>query len=67
MTAGFSSRECLETICAADGKAKHGVNFVLLASIKFSARDADKLPKHLQGIPAVKFGGRGVTWGPREK
>ncbi len=75
MTTGLSSRECLEAIrqaggkpvaaaCLIDrsgGKAKLGVKFVALASVKFPAWEADKLPAHLAGTKGVKPGSRGVA------
>lgn len=75
VTTGLSSRECLDAIrkaggkpvaaaCLIDrsgGKAKLGVKFVPLASVKFPAWDANKLPKHLQGTQAVKPGSRGLV------
>ena len=75
VTTGLSSRECLDAIratgaipvaacCLIDrsgGKAKLGVKFVSLASFKFPAWKADKLPKHLQDTPAVKPGSRGLS------
>lgn len=75
VTTGLSSRECLEAIreaggkpvaaaCLIDrsgGKAKLGVKFVPLASVKFPAWEADKLPPHLRGTPAVKPGSRGLA------
>ena len=75
VTTGLSSRECLDAIRAAGGKpvaaaclidrsggkANLGVQFVPLASVKFPAWEADKLPKHLQDTPAVKPGSRGLA------
>ncbi len=75
VTTGLSSRECLDAIRAAGGKpvaaaclidrsggkAKLGVPFVPLASVKFPAWEADKLPKHLKDTPAVKPGSRGLA------
>lgn len=75
VTTGLSSRECLEAIratgarpvaacCLIDrsgGKAKLGVKFVSLASVKFPAWEADKLPKHLKDTPAIKPGSRGLA------
>ena len=75
VTTGLSSRECLEAIRAAGGKpvaaaclidrsggrARLGVKFVSLASVKFPAWEADKLPAHLKDTPAVKPGSRGLA------
>ena len=75
VTTGLSSRECLDAIRAAGGKpvaacclidrsggkAKLGVKFISLASFKFPAWEADKLPKHLRDTPAVKPGSRGLS------
>jgi orotate phosphoribosyltransferase len=75
VTTGLSSRDCLDAIratgakpvaaaCLIDrsgGKAKVGVRLVALASVRFPAWDADKLPKHLLGTPAVKPGSRGLA------
>ncbi|HEX3674834.1 MAG TPA: orotate phosphoribosyltransferase [Rhizomicrobium sp.] len=75
VTTGLSSRECLDAIreaggkpvaaaCLIDrsgGKAKLGVKFVPLASVKFPAWEADKLPPHLKGSKAVKPGSRGLA------
>jgi len=75
VTTGLSSRECLDAIRAAGGKpvaaaclidrsggkAKLGVKFVPLASVKFPAWEADKLPAHLRDTPGVKPGSRGLA------
>ena len=75
VTTGLSSRECLEAIRAAGGKpvaaaclidrsggkAKLGVKFVPLATVKFPAWEADKLPAHLKDSKAVKPGSRGLA------
>ncbi len=75
VTTGLSSRECLDAIRAAGGKpvaacclidrsggkAKLGVKFISLASVKFPAWDADKLPKHLKGTKGIKPGSRGLA------
>jgi len=75
VTTGLSSRECLDAIRAAGGKpvaaaclidrsggsAKVGVKLVALASVKFPAWEADKLPAHLRGTPGVKPGSRGLA------
>lgn len=75
ITTGLSSRECLDAIreaggnpvaaaCLIDrsgGKAKIGVKLVALASLKFPAWEADKLPAHLRGTQGVKPGSRGLA------
>jgi orotate phosphoribosyltransferase len=75
VTTGLSSRECLDAIreaggkpvaaaCLIDrsgGKAKLGVKFVPLASVKFPAWEADHLPAHLAGTKGVKPGSRGLA------
>lgn len=75
VTTGLSSRECIEAVkatgakvaaeaCLIDrsgGKAKLGVKLIALASLKIPAWEADKLPPHLQGTPAVKPGSRGLA------
>lgn len=75
VTTGLSSRECLAAIravggnpvaeaCLIDrsgGKAEIGVKLVFLASLRIPAWEADKLPPHLEGIPAVKPGSRGLA------
>lgn len=75
VTTGLSSRECLDAIRAAGGrpvaaaclidrsgrKAKVGVKLVALASLKFPAWEADRLPAHLRAVPAVKPGSRGLA------
>jgi orotate phosphoribosyltransferase len=75
VTTGLSSRECLDAIRAAGGKpvaaaclidrsggsAKVGVKLVSLASVKFPAWEADKLPAHLRGTQGVKPGSRGLA------
>ncbi len=75
VTTGLSSRECLDAIRAAGGKpvaaaclidrsggkAKLGVKFVPLATVKFPAWEADKLPAHLKNTKAVKPGSRGLA------
>jgi len=74
VTTGLSSRECLDAIRAAGGKpvaaaclidrsggaAKLGVKFLALARVKFPAWEANNLPPHLRGTPAVKPGSRGL-------
>ncbi len=74
MSTGLSSRECIEAVrktgakvlalaCLVDrsgGAAKFDVPFIPLARVKFAAWDADKLPKHLAGTPAIKPGSRGL-------
>ena len=75
VTTGLSSRECLDAIKAAGGKpvaaaclidrsggsAKVGVKLISLASVKFPAWEADKLPAHLRGTQGVKPGSRGLA------
>ena len=75
VTTGLSSRECLDAIreaggkpvaaaCLIDrsgGKAKLGVKFIALATVKFPAWDADNLPPHLAGTKGVKPGSRGLA------
>ena len=74
ISTGLSSRECIDAVkktganvlalaCLIDrsgGAAKFTVPFIPLARIKVAAWDADKLPKHLAGTPAVKPGSRGL-------
>jgi len=72
VTTGLSSRECIASIrktgarvvaaaCLIDrsgGKAKVGVKLISLAKITIPAYPADKLPKELAAMPAVKPGSR---------
>ncbi len=74
VSTGLSSRECIEAVkatgakiaaeaCLIDrsgGKAKLGVKLIALASLKIPAWDADSLPPHLAGTPAIKPGSRGL-------
>ncbi len=74
VSTGLSSRECIEAVkktgakvvalaCLIDrsgGEAKFDVPFVPLAKMKVASWEADKLPKHLAGTPAVKPGSRGL-------
>lgn len=74
VSTGLSSRECIEAvkktgakvlalaalIDRSGGEAKFDVPFVPLARIKVASWEADKLPKHLAGTPAVKPGSRGL-------
>ena len=74
VSTGLSSRECIEAVrktgakvvalaCLIDrtgGEAKFDVPFLPLAKIKVASWEADKLPKHLAGTPAVKPGSRGL-------
>jgi orotate phosphoribosyltransferase len=74
VSTGLSSRECIEAVkktgakvlalaCLIDrsgGEAKFDVPFVPLARIKVASWEADKLPKHLASMPAVKPGSRGL-------
>jgi orotate phosphoribosyltransferase len=75
VTTGLSSRECIAAVkatgakvaaeaCLIDrsgGKAKLGVKLITLASLKIPAWEADKLPPHLAGTPAIKPGSRGLA------
>ncbi len=75
VSTGLSSRECIEaikktgaTVLAlaslidrSGGAAKFDVPFIPLARIKVPSWDGAKLPKHLQSIPAVKPGSRGLA------
>ena len=75
VTTGLSSRECLDAIreaggkpvaatCLIDrsgGKAKLGVKLIALATVKFPAWEAGKLPAHLRDTKAVKPGSRGLA------
>jgi len=75
VTTGLSSRECLDAIreaggkpvaaaCLIDrsgGKARLGVKFVALATVKFPAWEGHKLPAHLRDTKAVKPGSRGLA------
>jgi orotate phosphoribosyltransferase len=74
ISTGLSSRECIDAVkatgakiaaeaCLIDrsgGKAKLGVKLIALATIKVPAWPADRLHPHLQGIPAIKPGSRGL-------
>jgi len=74
ISTGVSSRECIDAIrlaggkpvavaCIIDrsgGKAKLGIKLIALATMKVPAWEADKLPPHLAGTPAVKPGSRGL-------
>jgi orotate phosphoribosyltransferase len=74
VSTGLSSRECIEAvkktgakvlalaalIDRSGGDAKFDVPFIPLARIKVASWEADKLPKHLAGTPAVKPGSRGL-------
>ncbi|MBI3677045.1 MAG: orotate phosphoribosyltransferase [Proteobacteria bacterium] len=75
VTTGLSSRECLDAIreaggkpvaaaCLIDrsgGKAKLGVKFLALATVRFPAWEASKLPPHLKGTQGIKPGSRGLA------
>jgi orotate phosphoribosyltransferase len=75
VSTGLSSRECIDAVrktganvvalaCLIDrsgGDATFDVPFVPLARLKVPSWQADKLPKHLKGIPAVKPGSRGLA------
>lgn len=74
VTTGLSSRECIEAIKAhggtvvaaaslvdrSGGKAKVGVKLISLLKLKVPTYAADKLPKALQAVPAIKPGSRGL-------
>jgi orotate phosphoribosyltransferase len=74
VSTGLSSRECIDAvkktgakvlalaalIDRSGGAAKFDVPFIPLARVKVPSWDADKLPKHLAGTPAVKPGSRGL-------
>ncbi len=74
VTTGLSSRECIEAIKAhggkvvaaaslvdrSGGKAKVGVKLTSLLKLKVPTYEADKLPKALKEIPAIKPGSRGL-------
>jgi orotate phosphoribosyltransferase len=74
ISTGLSSRECIDAVrktgakvlalaCLIDrsgGAAKFDVPYIPLARIKVPSYEADKLPKHLAGTPAVKPGSRGL-------
>lgn len=74
VSTGLSSRECIDAIGKtgakvlalaslidrSGGTAKFDVPFIPLARIKVASWDAAKVPKHLQGVPAVKPGSRGL-------
>jgi orotate phosphoribosyltransferase len=74
VSTGLSSRECIDAvrktgakvlalaalIDRSGGEAKFDVPFVPLARIKVASWEADKVPKHLAGTPAVKPGSRGL-------
>ena len=74
VSTGLSARECVEAIakvgprpvavaCLIDrsgGKADLGVPLCALAQISVDVWPADNLPKHLQNIPAIKPGSRGI-------
>ena len=75
VTTGLSSRECIQAIrktgarvvaaaCLIDrsgGKAKVGTKLISLAQIDIPAYPADRLPKELAALPAVKPGSRGIA------
>jgi orotate phosphoribosyltransferase len=74
VSTGLSSRECIAAVketgakvaalaCLIDrsgGGAKFDVPFIPLARLNVPSWEADKLPKHLKGTPAVKPGSRGL-------
>lgn len=75
ISTGLSARECIEAVrglgadviglgCLIDrsgGKAEIGAPMTALAELDVEAWPADALPGHLQDIPAVKPGSRGVS------
>jgi orotate phosphoribosyltransferase len=74
VTTGLSSRECIEAInaeggvtvgaaCLIDrsgGTADVGVPLVSLAQLEVPAYQADKLPRELEAVEAIKPGSRGL-------
>ncbi|TNE37243.1 MAG: orotate phosphoribosyltransferase [Alphaproteobacteria bacterium] len=74
VTTGLSSKECIDAIraeggvvvggaCLIDrsgGKARIGTKLVSLAGLNIQSWDPSDLPVHLQDIPAVKPGSRGL-------
>ena len=74
VSTGLSSRECIDAVkktgakvvalaCLIDrsgGEAKFDVPFIPLAKMKVASWEADRIPKHLKGVPAVKPGSRGL-------
>jgi len=74
VTTGLSSRECIETIrthgahvvlagCLINrsgGSADVGVTLMSLAEIEAPTYQPDALPAHLEAIPAIKPGSRGL-------
>jgi len=75
VSTGKSSKECIDAVRAAGGKpvavaclidrsagkARLGIKLIALAAIKLPAWEADRLPPHLAGTPAVKPGSRGLS------
>jgi orotate phosphoribosyltransferase len=74
VTTGLSSRECIEAIkaeggrvvggaCLVDrsgGSARIGTKLVPLLNMKVPTYEANKLPKEMRAVPAVKPGSRGL-------
>ena len=75
ISTGLSARECVEAVirhggkprgvaCLIDrsgGTAEVGVPVLSLAALEVEAWPADALPAHLQDVPAVKPGSRGLA------
>jgi orotate phosphoribosyltransferase len=75
VSTGLSARECVDAIegvgvkpiaaaCLIDrsnGKAELGVQLIALARLEVEAWPKDNLPAHLQDIPAIKPGSRGLA------
>ena len=75
VSTGLSARECLTCVrqaggdalalaCLIDrsnGAADVGAPMVSLAALEVDAYEPENLPPHLQGVPAVKPGSRGVS------
>jgi orotate phosphoribosyltransferase len=75
VSTGLSSRECIDAIKKtgakvlalaslidrSGGAAKFDVPFIPLARIKVASWEPTNLPKHLQTVPAVKPGSRGLA------
>ncbi len=75
ISTGLSSRECIEAIqgeggnvvaeaCLVDrsnGSADLGVPLIALAQVDFPLYEADKLPRELAALPAIKPGSRDLS------
>lgn len=75
VSTGLSARECVEAVrkaggvplavaCLIDrsgGQAELGVPLLPLAELSIPTYDPTDLPKHLEGVPAVKPGSRGLS------